>query len=379
MLDYTILRVIWWLLLGILLMGFAIMDGFDLGIGILLPYVSRTNTERRVLLNTIGPVWEGNQIWLVLGAGAIFAAWPLVYSMVFSGFYFAMLLVLLTLILRPVGFKYRSKIAHPLWQRMWDTCIFFAGFIPALLFGVALGNILQGVPFHFDDSLRVFYSGTLFDLLNPFGLLCGLTSVALLAMHGGTFLAIKTEGIVQQRAKRAISLGALLFIILFCLGGYWIANHVPGFMINGAIITDAPSNPLHKQVNMAIGNWLMNYRIHPYYLAAPITGLLAALFTILLSLLRANKTAWFTSSLCVAATIGTVGLSMFPFIVPSSTYPNMSLLVWDASSSKLTLLIMLIATLIFIPIILAYTSWIYYVLRGKVKVDDIEKNSKQLY
>jgi cytochrome d ubiquinol oxidase subunit II len=379
MIDYTILRIIWWLLLGVLLIGFAVMDGFDLGIGILLPYVSRTNIERRVLLNTIGSVWEGNQIWLVLGAGAIFAAWPLVYSLVFSGFYFAMLLVLLALILRPVGFKYRSKIDNSTWRTVWDTCLFTAGFVPALLFGVALGNVLEGIPYSFDDSLRLLYTGTLFDLLNPFGLICGLTSVAMLIMHGGNFLAIKTEGVIQDRAKTAVTLGALFYLVLFSLGGYWITHHVAGYAVSSTILTDAPSNPLHKQVSTVIGGWLMNYRLHPYYLTAPVGALGAALLAILFVNIGAYKTAWLSSSICVAGTIATVGLSMFPFIVPSSTNPNMSLLVWDASSSSMTLWVMLISTLIFMPIILVYTSWIYYVLRGKVKADDIEKNSKQSY
>jgi len=185
MLDYGTLRVIWWLLLGVLLVGFAVMDGFDLGVGMLLPIVGRTNIERRVIINTIAPVWEGNQVWIILGAGALFAAWPAVYALAFSGFYFAMLLVLAGLILRPVGFKYRSKIESETWRTVWDTALFLGGFIPAFIFGVALGNILQGTPFHFDITLRAFYTGSFWGLLNPFAILCGLVSVFMLAMHGG--------------------------------------------------------------------------------------------------------------------------------------------------------------------------------------------------
>ena len=172
--DYEVLRIIWWLLLGVLLAGFAMMDGFDLGVAALLPFLGRSDMERRVIINTIGPVWEGNQGWLVLGAGAIFAAWPILYAVAFSGFYIAMLLVLLTIgIIRPVAFKYRSKLANKKWRYTWDTLLSFSGLAGSLLFGVAMGNVLLGVPFHFDDTLRNFYTGSFFDLLNPFAILCG--------------------------------------------------------------------------------------------------------------------------------------------------------------------------------------------------------------
>src|SRR5579863_5185627 len=165
--SYEILRLIWWALLGVLLIGFAIMDGFDLGAAILLPFVGRTDAERRVAINTVGPVWEGNQVWLILGGGAIFAAWPPLYAVAFSGFYLAMFLVLCALILRPAGFKYRSKVSNPAWRRVWDWALFVGGLVPALIFGVAFGNVLRGVPFRFDDTLRMTYEGTLFGLLNP--------------------------------------------------------------------------------------------------------------------------------------------------------------------------------------------------------------------
>lgn len=183
-LDYETLRIIWWVLLGTLLIGFAVMDGFDLGVAIWLPWLAKTDIDRRVLINSIAPTWEGNQVWFILGGGAIFAAWPALYALSFSGFYLAMLIVLLALILRPVGFKYRSKLPNAAWRSFWDKALFIGGFVPALIFGVAIGNVLQGVPFHFDESLRVFYTGTFLQLLNPFALLCGLVSVVMLAMHG---------------------------------------------------------------------------------------------------------------------------------------------------------------------------------------------------
>lgn len=190
-LDYETLRIIWWLLIGILLIGFAIMDGFDLGVAMWLPWLGRTDIERRILINSIGPTWEGNQVWFILGGGAIFAAWPTLYALSFSGFYMAMLVVLLALILRPVGFKYRSKLDNPTWRAFWDWALFIGGFVPALIFGVAVGNVIQGVPFYFDESLRVFYTGSFFELLNPFALGCGLLSVLMLAMHGVFFYSSK--------------------------------------------------------------------------------------------------------------------------------------------------------------------------------------------
>ncbi len=378
MMTYHLLRLIWWALLGVLLAGFAITDGFDLGIGMLLPWVARTDNERRVVLNTIGPVWEGNQVWFILGGGAVFAAWPLLYAVSFSGFYFAMLLVLLALILRPVGFKYRSKLPNLTWRQTWDICLFIAGFMPALLFGVALGNVLQGVPFHFDPTLRAFYTGTFLDLLNPFGLICGLTSVAMLACHGSVFLLNKADGLIQQRTRRFTFISACLYIGLFALGGYWLATKVPGYAIQSTLLPDGPSNPLHKSVLRETGLWMQHYQQDPRLFTLPALGFISALLTLLATHIKSYRAAWVCSALMVGSTVATVGVSLYPFLLPSSSHPDMSLSIFDASSSHLTLEIMLIATLIFMPLILLYTSWVYYVLRGKVTEADVRQD-KQSY
>lgn len=377
--DYPTLRVIWWLLLGLLLTGFAIMDGFDLGIGILLPRVARTNIERRVVLNTIGAVWEGNQIWLVLGAGAIFAAWPAIYAVAFSGFYFAMLLVLLALILRPVGFKYRGKIDNDTWRAVWDACLFIAGFVPALIFGVAVGNVLQGVPYYFDDSLLPIYTGSFWALLNPFALLSGLLSISMLCMHGGIYLTLKTEGIIRSRAAIYSKFFAFVTVILFAAAGIWVEAFLKGFAFRSTPDLSGPSNPLHKTVIMQTGSWLNNYGLYPITLLAPACGFLGAIMAILLVRHKRYQTAWLASALSIAGIIATVGISMFPFILPSSTQPNMSLTVWDASSSQMTLFIMLVAALIFMPIILMYTSWVYHVMRGKVTEKNIKAGESNYY
>src|SRR5476651_118699 len=228
MFDYESMRLVWWALLGILLIGFAVMDGFDLGGRRIINNDGKTDDERRVVINTVGPVWEGNQVWFILGGGAIFAAWPTLYAVAFSGFYLAMFLILCALILRPVAFKFRSKVTHPTWRSIWDWALFVAGFVPSLVFGVAFGNVILGVPFRFDDMMRMTYEGTLFGLLNPFALLCGLVSVAMLAMHGGAYLALKAGPPIGARGASISSGAALATIALFLVGGVWVATGVDG-------------------------------------------------------------------------------------------------------------------------------------------------------
>lgn len=378
MFDYESLRVIWWMLLGVLLIGFAIMDGFDMGVAICLPWFAKTDDERRILINTIGPTWEGNQVWFILGGGAIFAAWPALYGVSFSGFYLAMLLVLLALILRPVGFKYRSKLPNYHWRQFWDIALFIGGFIPALIFGVAMGNVLQGVPFHFDNTLRAYYTGSFMGLLNPYALLSGLLSVCMLTMHGANFINLKTSGVLQQRAKNTAKIMSLLSIALFILGGFGLLNHVHAYVINSTILHNGPSNPLHKEVIRQAGAWLHNYQVYPILRLIPLIGILGAIVS-LLSISRFRCIAFIGSGLSIAGIIASVGVSMFPFILPSSSNPNHSLLIWDSSSSELTLKIMLIATLIFFPIILAYTAWVYRVLRGEVNLKTIINNEESAY
>lgn len=379
MTEYAILRLLWWAVLGVLLIGIAVMDGFDMGTAILMPFVGRTDMERRIVINTVGPVWEGNQVWLILGGGAIFAAWPPLYAVAFSGFYLAMLLLLCALILRPVGFKYRSKLDNPRWRSVWDWALFVGGLVPALVFGVAFGNVLQGVPFRFDDTLRMTYTGTLFGLFNPFALLCGLVSVAMLTMHGGTWLALKTQGAVRARAQQAAMGAALLTVVLFVQGGFWAAR-LTGYALLSFPGTDAPSNPLNKVVAHQAGALMANYAAMPWTMAAPVLAVAAALLTALLvSLRRMRGLAFLCSFLSVAGVIATAGLSLFPFLLPSSIDPNSSLTVWDASSSRTTLMVMTVVTAVLLPIVLAYTAFVYRVLRGPVTQADIDADPHTSY
>lgn len=371
MFDYEALRLIWWALLGVLLAGFAIMDGFDLGIAMLFRFLGNNDDERRVLLETIEPVWDGNQVWFILGGGAIFAAWPMLYATSFSGFYVAMLLVLLALILRPVSFVFRNKLRDATWRKTWDWALFVSGFVPALVFGVAFGNYLKGVPFQFDANLRMTYEGSFFALLNPFGLLCGVVSVVMIGMHGASYAALKTEEPISTRAANVARWMAVLFVLLLSLAGVFVAN-IDGYRITSVIDPNAVSNPLYKQVVAVPGAWFDNYHHYRWMWLAPIVAYLGAL-TAWLNVRTRPGFAFIGSALTSAATICTAGFSAFPFLLPSSSHPSSSLTVWDASSSQGTLLNMLIAAVIFVPIVLLYTAWVYRVLRGKVSLKSLHE------
>lgn len=373
--DYETLRVIWWALMGVLLIGFALTDGFDLGVASLLPFVAKTDEERRLVINSVGATWEGNQVWFILGGGAIFAAWPFVYAVSFSGFYLAMFLVLAALILRPVAFKYRSKRPDPAWRSRWDWALFVGGFVPALVFGVAVGNVLTGVPFRLDSDLRSFYEGSLLGLFHPFSLLAGLLSVAMLVLHGSAWLAIKIErGVVHDRATRFGQIAAVLAIMLFAAGGLMIATMGMGFRTEGAVDSMGPSNPHLSAIVAAPGAWLGNYGAHPWMLLAPILGFVGPLLALIGIRSGREVLAFGGSSIATVGIISTVGLSMFPFILPSSIDPGSSLTVWNASSSHLTLFVMLLVTAVFLPIVLLYTAWVYKVMFGRVTMRDVRTN-----
>jgi cytochrome d ubiquinol oxidase subunit II len=378
MFDYETLRFIWWVLIAVLLLGYAIMDGFDLGVGTLLPFVARTDDERRVLINAIGPTWDGNQVWLVLGLGAIFAAWPAVYAAAFSGMYAAMLLMLFALFLRPIGFDYRSKIASPLWRSFWDYALFFGGMVPAVVMGIAFGNLLQGVPFHFDENFRSFYTGTMAELLNPFALLAGLVSLSMLVMHGAAFLLIKTEGVLQLRARNASRGAAIVTVLLFIVAGVWLMTNIEGFRLVGEVNHFAGSKPFGLHVVHETGAWMRNFYDYPWMWLAPFAGVVGAMMVIMFGT-RKPGMSWISSSVSVAGIAATAGLAMFPFVLPSSTHPAQSLLMWNATSSEQTLWLMFIAAAIFIPLIVAYTSWVFRVLRGKVTVEQIKEQQHTAY
>jgi cytochrome d ubiquinol oxidase subunit II len=377
--DYETLKLIWWVLVGVLLIGFVITDGFDMGAGALLPFLGRNDEERRVIINTVGPHWDGNQVWFITAGGAIFAAWPAVYAAAFSGFYIAMLLVLFALFFRPVGFDYRSKIEDPRWRKTWDWGLFAGGAVPALVFGVAFGNLFLGVPFQHDEFLRPTYTGSFWALLNPFALLCGVVSLSMLVMHGAVWLQMRADEVIAARARLAVQLAGLVLIATFALAGVWVAYGIDGYRIVTMPPLDALPNPLAKSVVTGEGNWLANYATYPWMMAAPAAGFVGALLTIALARLGRAGLAFVTSALTMAGVILTAGFSLFPFIMPSSTQLNSSLTLWDAPSSQFTLTVMFWAAALFVPIILAYTAWTYRAMWGRVTVQQIRDNSHSAY
>ena len=371
--DYASLRLIWWLILGALLIGFAVMDGFDLGLGATFRFLGRTDEERRALLESIEPVWEGNQVWFILAGGAVFAAWPLLYAASFSGLYLAMFLLLVALILRPVGFAFRNKIPDPRWRNAWDWALFIGGAAPGILFGVAFGNLFLGLPFHFDTLQRVVFAGGLLSLLRPFALLSGVISLSMLVMHGTVYAALKVGPPMSTRAAALGRTAAVVYVVAFIAAGVWVAG-LGGHQISSVVDRFGPSDPLNKQVLVTHGAWFANYRAHALLWLIPLAALLGAVATrALLGAGRAGA-AFLTSALTQAATILTAGVALFPFLMPSATHPNQGLTVWDASSSLHTLGIMLAAVVVFLPIVLAYTAWVFHVLRGRITLEEIRRH-----
>lgn len=379
MFDYEVLRFIWWILIGVLLIGFTVTDGFDMGVGILVPIVGRTDNERRIMINSIAPHWDGNQVWLITAGGALFAAWPTVYAASFSGFYIAMILVLASLFFRPIGFDYRSKIEDPRWRATWDWGIFFGSFVPSLVFGVAFGNLLQGVPLDINTWRQVSYHGNFFQLLNPFGILAGVVSLSMIVAHGGTWLQMKTVGELRARARSVTKLAALVMMLAFIGAGVWIVYGIDGYVVTSVMDHFAPSNPLNKTVEIQAGAWLINFHNYPLLWALPALGAALPILTILCSQFDRNAFAFLFSALTIACVILTAGVTMFPFVMPSSIAPNVSLTMWDATSSLLTLKVMTFVAAILVPIVLIYTIWSYAKMFGRLNQQHIEDNQHSLY
>ncbi|MET0066421.1 MAG: cytochrome d ubiquinol oxidase subunit II [Candidatus Thiodiazotropha sp.] len=373
--DYEILKLIWWVFVGVLLIGFAITDGMDMGVGNLLPFVGKTDDERRLMINTVGPHWDGNQVWLITAGGAIFAAWPAVYAAAFSGFYVAMLLVLFALFFRPVGFDYRSKLGDARWRNAWDWGLFVGGAVPSLVFGVAFGNLLLGVPFHLDELLRPYYTGSFFALLNPFALLAGVVSFSLLTMHGGIWIQMRTSGVLTERVKGWILWTGIASMLAFAAAGIWLVMGIDGLTIVSQPALDALPNPLAKTVEVMPGAWLANYAEYPLTMIFPALGFAGVILTILMS--RADRPGWgfVTSSLAITGVIMTAGISLFPFVMPSSTDLGSSLTVWDAPSSHLTLTVMFWAVVIFLPIVIGYTIWNYRKMWGRLSIEEMQERT----
>ncbi|PSW33875.1 cytochrome d ubiquinol oxidase subunit II [Photobacterium phosphoreum] len=378
MFDYESLRIIWWVLIGVLCIGFAITDGFDMGVGMLSPFIGKTDTERRVMINSIAPHWDGNQVWLITAGGALFAAWPLVYATVFSGFYVAMIITLASLWLRPLGFDYRSKLTDTKWRDLWDKAIFVGSFIPPLIFGVAFGNLMQGVPFEVNEFMMTSYKGSFFGLLNPFALLCGIVSVLMIITQGAAFLQLKTTDAIHARARNVAIISSVLMAVVFIIAGF-VSQGINGYVITSQVLPNAASDPLTKEVVRQVGALFINYNNYPILWIAPILAVVMPLLTALCSRADRGGFAFLFSSLTIVGVVLTFGFATFPFIMPSTLDPNVSLTLWDSTSSEYTLHIMTIVAFVMVPVILAYTAWCYYKMFGRLDTKYIEDNKTSLY
>jgi cytochrome d ubiquinol oxidase subunit II len=368
--TYAILQCIWWGLLGVLLIGLAVMVGMDMGVGTILRYIGRTDVERRVALNIVGPHWEGNQVWFILGGGAVFAAFPLIYATAFSGFYVVMLLLLWSMILRPLGFEYRSKMPSPTWRNVWDWTLLVSGLVPMVIFGAAIGNLFEGVPFHFDWTLTSTYSGSFLSLLNPFAIVCGLLSVCLSVLMGSVTMMNGAEGVMYERGRTLARLSTVLAAVLFAGGGWWV-HRMAGFVLDKTPGAGVPQTPLQQEVSLHAGAWLGNFHAHPVLWLVPLLGFVGMAASFVAASARRSHLAWWLGALAWAGVIGTAGAALFPFMLPSISEPAQSLTIWNASSSRVTLGWMLGFTVVFVPLIVWYTSWAFYVMRGKVSAAHI--------
>lgn len=339
------LESIWFILWGVLWAVYFMLDGFDLGLGAMMPVYAKKEEEKRILYKALGPFWDGNEVWLITAGGVTFAAFPTTYAVMFSSLYSALMLVLFALILRGVAFEFRNHLDNPVWKATWDICLVGGSFLPALLLGVAFANIFRGIPI---DGSGV-YQGDLFTLLNPYGLLGGLLFLALFLLHGSLWLASKTEGAMEERVSRLAGKlwTVVVLALLTFLGATWFETHLYD-----------------------------NYLKNPFLFVIPIV-LIPVLVVVALILERmyiARKEwlkAWFASSLAIVSVtlFGVAGL--YPNLLPSNLNPAFSLTIHNSASSQLTLKIMLVVALTFVPIVIAYQAWVYKLFGGKIKEDDL--------
>jgi cytochrome bd ubiquinol oxidase subunit II len=333
------LNEIWFGLFVIVICGYLILDGFDMGVGILHMIIAKNDTERRILLNSIGPIWDGNEVWIVLGGGALFAAFPLVYASLFSGFYAAMMLVLLVMILRTCAIEFRSKVANPKWRLVWDVIFSLSSLGLALLLGVAFGNILGGVPIDAQGNMRI----TLLELLNPFALLVGLTTVAMLTLHGALYLLLRTNGKLQVRVRQVVPKLLLIFTVLIA-----------------AVVA----------VTLAFRqNLVSNYSNNLWPVVLPAAATAALLLTWIMVRRAHDLKAFFASAATIALTVITAAAGLFPNMLLSTTDKAYNLTIYNAASQANTLTVMLVIALVGLPLLLMYQAAAHYIFRGKTELD----------
>lgn len=381
MFEYEFLKIAWWLIIGGVLMVYVATAGFDAGVTMYMPFL-RSETDRRIVLNTSAPTWDGNLTWIVFAGGGLFVVWPVVYSTAFSGMYAALLLILFSLFLRPPGYEYRNKIDSVMWRKTWDWALLISGVVPVFVFGVAFGNCFLGYPFYFDPhTFRQFWTGDFWDLLNPYALLSGVVSVLMVLMHGSTYLQRRTEGHLRKLAFKVHVITAILLLIGFTASGLLLMYKMIGYkLVSTAAVPTL--DPLNNVVKSGIGYWIQTYDQYPWKYLAPFVAYAGIIESLWAAAFDWNTTAFWASCFAVGGIVGTAGATLFPFLMPSSTHPNQSLMIWNASSSQYALNVMLYIAVVLLIIILGYKIFAYSTIWSKkhtLTADDIKKNEHTFY
>ena len=368
--DYETFRIVWWAILGLACIGFAVSCGFDLGVVLLLPYLGDNESDRVTIIDTVSITWIGSQVWLVLVVGVLFSAWPLAFSITFSSLYLVLLFILFSFLLRPLGIVYRSELSSLKWRQILDKVVFIEALVATLFFGIALGNLFVGIPFHLENDMLIVYLGNIWGLLNPFGLLIGLLSLSLFIMQGAIYLQMKTEGTLNQRAKSIALRFTILTLVIFALAGFFV-SFMDGYHISSKMFSSDVSNPLLKTVRREPGLWLDNYGHFSKLWLIPFSTFISGYIVLVLSRINRPASAFLFSLIVAATMIITAGCTLFPFLSPSTISLNSSLTIWDSSASYKTLSIMFWMMVILLPLVLLYVGWVYKVLcRNKT----VEKN-----
>ncbi|QJC30397.1 cytochrome d ubiquinol oxidase subunit II [Enterobacteriaceae endosymbiont of Neohaemonia nigricornis] len=382
MFNYDFLRLTWYILIIILITGFIITDGLDMGVGILLFIIGRHKSERKIIINTIAPHWDGNQVWLITTAGAIFAAWPNVYATLFSSFYIIIFILLFALFLRPIGFEYRSKLSNILWEKICDIFISIGSLIPPISLGIILGCILQGIPYYFDRYYHIYSNYDVLTLFSSFNIIIIITLTLLMLNQASNYLQIRINNKnINNKLSIIIPIISILLLFFSIISFINIIFYIKGYKLNNiiSIYTMHKLPMLISDIIYGYGMWINNFLYYPQLFIIPILGILSIICTILFSIYNKDICAFICSIFYTISAISTIAMTTFPFIIPNSNYINHTLTAWNATSSQLTLNIMLYTALIFVPIIVLYTFWCYKQMFYKITIEQINKNPNNFY
>jgi cytochrome bd ubiquinol oxidase subunit II len=368
MFDYITLKIIWWLIFGVIVVAFFVTAGMDIGVNFLLPIVGKSDYDRRLIINSTGPTWEGNQVWLILFVAGLLAIWPTLYATLLYSMYFLCLILVFTLILRPPGIDYRNKINSHTWRITWDICLFIGAIAVALAIAILVAYLFTGLPYYFDNDMRPIYQGSFYKLISPLSLLCFIVVLSWLSLHGALFLQYKLQDIPAQRSKKVVQIAGWTFLAAFIVTGVYVGFWIPAYKIDFIPELNSEFLPTAKIVSLLETGWCYNFTQNYWLWILPVLVLLATRVAMRLSKFGKPVTALFVNAIGMLALVFTVAAAIFPFLLLSQVNLNHSLTIWDAAASKNTLWYSLLAVVVLLPIVLLYTTWVYRVMRGKVKI-----------